>query len=92
MAITVETKDCTALSDAELAEMAEHRLAKTASRSVLGVMNEFKFMADHRLDTDDDIDLPGLASWLAQTPCGPLYKTYVSPDSALQAAVAEHMP
>lgn len=78
--------------DAELTDMAEHRLAKTASRSVLGVMNEFKFMADHRLDTGDDIDLQGMASWLAQTPCGPLYKTHVSPDSALQAAVAEHMP
>lgn len=78
--------------NAELTEMADHRLAKTASRSVLGVMNGFKFMADHRLATGDDIDLQGLASWLAQTPCGPLYQTHVSPDSALRAVVAEHMP
>jgi hypothetical protein len=32
--------------DRELAGMAEHVLAKTASRSVLGVMNEFAHMAD----------------------------------------------
>jgi hypothetical protein len=78
--------------DAELAEMSEHRLAKTTSRSVLGVMNEFKHMADHFLHTADDVELQGLAAWLAQTPCGPLYETHVSPDAALWAVVAEHMP
>lgn len=42
--------------------------------------------------TGDDIDLQGLASWHALTPCGPLYQTHVSPDSALRAVAAEHMP
>lgn len=78
--------------DAELAEMSEHRLAKTTNRSVLGVMNEFKHMADHYLYTAHDVELQELAAWLAQTPCGPLYKTHVSPDAALRAVVAEHMP
>jgi hypothetical protein len=79
-------------SDAEVREMADHRLAKTASRSVLGVMNEFKHMAEHYRYTVDDIDLQDLAAWLAQTPCGPLFMTHVSPDAALRAAVTEHMP
>lgn len=78
--------------DAELTEMAEHRLAKTASRSILGVMNGFGQMAEHYRRTADDVDLQGLAAWLAETPCGPLFKTHVSPDLALRAAVAEHMP
>lgn len=78
--------------DAELAEMQEHRLDKTASRSVLGVMNEFKHMADDQLRHSDDIELMELALWLAQVPCGPLYKSHVSPDRELRAVVAEHMP
>lgn len=78
--------------DAEVDEMTAHRLAKTASRSVLGVMNEFKFMADHYLHRADDVDLQELALWLAQTPCGPLYKSHISPDRELRAVVAEHMP
>lgn len=72
--------------DAELAEMNDRRWAKTASRSVLGIMNEFTFLASdsrHR----HDFDPIGLALWLAQTPCGPLYGRYVSPDRELAASV-----
>jgi hypothetical protein len=78
--------------EAEVEQMTEHRLAKTASRSVLGVMNEFKIMADDYLRRADDVDLQELALWLAQTPCGPLYKGHVSPDQELRAVVGEHMP
>lgn len=77
---------------AEVEQMSAHRLAKTASRSVLGVMNEFKFMADNYLHQADDVELSELALWLAQTPCGPLYKSHVSPDRELRAVVADHMP
>ena len=78
--------------EAEVAGMIEHRLAKTASRSVLGVMNEFKHMADSYLHRADDVELMELALWLAQTPCGPLYKSHVSPDRELRAVVADDMP
>ena len=78
--------------EAEVEQMTAHRLAKTASRSVLGVMNEFKIMADDYLQRADDVELDELALWLAQTPCGPLYKRHVSPDRELRAVVDEHTP
>jgi hypothetical protein len=63
--------------DAELEHMRQGRVAATANRSVVGVMNEFTFLADaYRRDHPDLIDL---AVRLAATPCGPLYSTYVSP-------------
>lgn len=43
--------------EAELAEMNEVRIAKTASRSVLGVMNEFTFLAEVHAEHDADVDL-----------------------------------
>jgi hypothetical protein len=74
--------------DHEVAEMWDYVIAKTASRRVLGVMNEFAEMADHYRRTEDEIDLVELSLWLAQTPCGPLYGSYVSPDRALQATLS----
>ena len=35
--------------DNEIAGMTEHQVAKTASRSVVGIMNEFTFLASYRL-------------------------------------------
>jgi hypothetical protein len=35
-----------AVIDEELRQMRDHRLAKTANRSVVGIMNEFTFLAD----------------------------------------------
>jgi len=52
--------------EGELAAMAEQVLAKTSSRSVLGVMNEFARMADSYRWTEDHIDLAELSLWLAQ--------------------------
>ena len=49
-------------------------------------------MADDQLGHVDDIELMELALWLAQVPCGPLFKSHVSPDRELRAVVAEHMP
>jgi hypothetical protein len=88
--------------DAERAAMAEVRLAPTANPSVVGVLNEFTFLADiHRADTDradvrrsgvDRADADGLLELslqLAATPLGPLYQRHVSPDRELAALVAE---
>lgn len=55
----------------EQAEMSESTVyAKTASRSVLGTMNEYAFMLEHFLAESDDLMEATL--WLAQVPCGPL--------------------
>lgn len=72
--------------DAELAEMADGQWARTDSRSVLGIMNEFSFLANESRRRHD-FDPRDLALWLAQTPCGPLYGRHISPDRELAAAV-----
>ena len=72
--------------DDELREMDQVRLAGTASRSVVGIMNEFTYLADAW--RHDEPDLLTLAVRLAATPCGPLYKRHVSPDRELAALVA----
>jgi len=74
-------------TEAELVEMEPRRLAKTASRSVLGVMNEFKYLADVYAKLDGESDLLALSMRLAETPCGPLYKRHISPDRELAALV-----
>ncbi len=72
--------------EAELQEMGQVRLAKTASRSVVGIMNEFSYLAGAW--RQDEPDLLALAVRLAATPCGPLYKRHISPDRELAALVA----
>ena len=64
------------------------RLAKTASRSVLGVMNEFKFLADTYSKLDVETNPMSLSPRLAMTPCGPLCKRHVSSDRELGALVS----
>src|SRR5215472_8076930 len=71
---------------AELREMAQVRLARTANRSVVGIMNEFTYLADAW--RHDEPDLLTLAVRLAATPCGPLRKRHISPDRELAALVA----
>lgn len=72
----------------EVAEMKQHRLAKTINRSVVGIMNEFAFLGGHHR-TDGVTDLVALSLRLAQTPCSPLYKRHTSPDRELAAFVCE---
>ena len=70
-----------AVIDEELHQMRNYRLAKTANRSVVGIMNEFTYLAEAY--RDDTPDLLALAMRLAATPCGPLYSKHVSPDREL---------
>ncbi len=71
----------------ESAAMIEGRYAKTANRSVVGIMNEFSFLAEvHRADRGIN-DLNALAIKLSRTPCSPLYKRHTSPDRELTALV-----
>jgi hypothetical protein len=67
--------------------MSDHRLAKTASRSVVGSMNDFAFLAAaHRADGEAD-DLLALSLRLAHTPCGPLRAGSGFPDLEVRAMV-----
>ena len=64
--------------------MQEVRLGKTASRSALGSMDEFTFLAQ-TMRGDTATDLSDLARWLARTPCSPLFKRHGSRDRELRA-------
>jgi uncharacterized protein DUF6933 len=82
----------TAVIDEEQRQMRDRRLGKTANRRVVGIMNEFTFLAEaYRGDTPAP-DLLALAIRLATTPCGPLYSKHVSPDRELAALVRSLAP
>jgi hypothetical protein len=74
----------------EITAMAQHQIAKTASRSVLGTMNDFAYLADAHRTPKEHPDLLELSLTLAKTPCGPLYRSHVSPDRELIAYIADH--
>lgn len=71
----------------ERERMADCRFGRTASRSVVGIMNEFTRLAGHHHERHPDVDLRDLAARLARTPCSPLYGGNVSPDRELAAKV-----
>jgi hypothetical protein len=74
----------------EIAEMSSHQLAKTTNRSVLGTMNDFAYLADAHRAPNKTTDLLQMSLHLAQTPCGPLYRSRISPDREIIAYIAEH--
>ena len=67
----------THLVSAELDQMESVVIARTASRSVLGSMNDFALIAKSYL-IDGDTDLQYVNQRLARLPCGPI--DYQSPD------------
>jgi hypothetical protein len=77
-----------AFISAEIAEMVDVVLGPTRNRSVVGIMNEFTFLAGRSAEDD----LLALSVRLAGTPCGPLFRRHVSPDRELHGAVAAHRP
>ncbi len=74
-----------AVIDEEVRRMRERRLARTANRSVVGVMNEFSRLAEIYRNDIPASDLPGLSARLAAVPCSPLYRRHISPDRELNA-------
>lgn len=72
----------------EMEQMVNHKLAKTTSRSVVGTMNEFAFLAEAHRDAGNEPDLLRLSVKLAGTPCGPLRSKNGFPNQELQALVA----
>ncbi|GAC1494954.1 MAG: hypothetical protein NVS1B5_20240 [Gemmatimonadaceae bacterium] len=73
--------------DREMREMQDAVVARTASRSVLGMMNDFAFAAPYRLV--EGASLVEVALWLAETPCSPIDMN--SPDRETQTAFAESL-
>ena len=74
----------------EVAEMDSHQVTKTASRSVLGTMNDFTYLAEAHRAPKASTDLVELSLRLAQTPCRPLYHSHISPDREIIAYLAGH--
>ena len=74
--------------DREVAAMDRRCLSSTASRSLVGVMNEFTFLAKAWRNPTGAADLDQLSLRLAGVPCGPLYKRHISPDRELTALLA----
>jgi hypothetical protein len=74
--------------EAELAKMSVYQLAQTANRSVVGMLNEFAFLAETFTEHHDGRDLVQLSKRLAHTPCGPLRSRSGFPDVELAAVVA----
>lgn len=71
----------------EIEGMREVAYAKTANRSVVGMMNEFSFLAEVHRNSEGKVDPLKLSLELAHTPCGPLYKGPVFPDKAVRELV-----
>ncbi|WP_074858405.1 DUF6933 domain-containing protein [Nitrosospira briensis] len=69
----------------EVAAMAEVSFAKTASRSVVGIMNEFSFLAEGYRECLESFDLITLTMRLAETPCKPI--KYDSPAGLIKEIV-----
>lgn len=72
-----------ALIERELAAMADFQYSKTASRSLVGVLNQLTYLAEGYRDHNQTTDLLWLSIRLSETPCSPLYKRAISPDKEL---------
>ncbi len=70
--------------------MTDHAIAKTANRSVVGMLNEFSFLGERFLDPGTDLLMLSLR--LADTPCGPLYKSTSYPNSEVRLRLLGETP
>jgi len=77
--------------DREIAAMAQVQIAKTASRSLLGTMNDFSFLAEAYIGRGrgiaSAIDPLSLSMRLADTPCSPI--KYNSPARLLKETLSD---
>lgn len=82
--VLVELKVPQAVIDREVQAMAESRIGKTASRQVLGTMNDFQRMMPYH--PWPPRSLTALALELAEAPCGPIGMR--SPDALTRELLA----
>lgn len=71
------------LIEHELTEMFNFQYGKTANRSLIGMLNQFTYLAEGYRDHNQATDLLSLSMKLSKTPCSPLYKRAISPDREL---------
>ena len=76
----------------EVAAMDQVKYAKTSNRSVLGIMNQFGYLAEGYHDYLETSDLLELSLRLAHVPCSPLYKRETFPDREFQLLVKSKNP
>jgi len=72
----------------ELSAMRTAQCAKTVNRSLVGMLNQFAYLADGYSDHQQAVDLLWLSMHLSETPCSPLYQRAVSPDRELKRLIA----
>ncbi len=65
--------------------MNEVQYVKTSNRSGVGIMNQFSYLAEGYREYLETKDLLALSLRLSETPFSPLYRSHVSPASALRA-------
>lgn len=75
------------LIEHELSAMHDFKYEKTANRSLVGMLNQFSYLADGYRDYNLTTDLEWLSLKLSETPCSPLYKSSISPDRALRRLI-----
>jgi hypothetical protein len=75
---------------AQVAAMGQVQYTKTSNRSVLGIMNQFSYLAEGYRDYLETGDLLELSLKLANTPCSPLYKRETFPDKELHRWIKDN--
>jgi hypothetical protein len=71
------------LAKTEMQAMQDFRIGRTASKSVLGSLNDMVYMLEHALQSEPECSLLEHSLWLARSPCKPI--GYASPDTATRA-------
>lgn len=75
------------LIEHELTAMHDFQYDKTANRSLVGMLNQFSYLAEGYRDYKQTTDLRWLSLKLSETPCSPLYKSSISPDRELRRLI-----
>jgi hypothetical protein len=65
----------------------DFQYAKTANRSLVGMLNQFTYLAEGYREYSQTTDLRWLSLKLSETPCSPLYKKAISPDRELRRLI-----
>jgi hypothetical protein len=76
-----------ALIEHELEAMSSFQYAKTSNRSLVGMLNQFTYLAEGYRDYNRINDLLELSLKLSEVPCSPLYKSATSPDRELRKLI-----
>jgi hypothetical protein len=76
-----------ALIEHELKAMLDFQYAKSTNRSLIGMLNQFTYLAEGYRGYNQITDLNWLSMKLSETPCRPLHKKAISPDRELRRLI-----